>query len=847
MKLSKLINNLLLIILGAHIVVMPVLGQKEEPKISPEEKTKIEDVRKAFVALEALSVEEKKVLEEGILGPVEKGKGIKLGDLPLPFAALPTSVRSVLENIILKNPKIKLSIPGFPKGFAISGDTVLYGTQVGISFVFVIKTKKDPATKLPNLGISAKIDLPKGWKFSDSFPKLTSLNKLRLPRSTFFVSTFDYTDPFSKAAIKKGLFFLSGVEFTGPAQKLNLLKKIVTFEDIGVFFYASIPEKITDAIFAIKIPARIGLDFEDMHKKGKLKKPSKLVRKITTAGLTVAVTPALPLKLKVKTGIMLWLTTQEKPLEFSGELELDIEEATVAGRMEEEMFDPAFGLSWLALGDFGLKVFLNYEILAATGLPSGIAFHGKMGIGKAVPKPTASVTALAKVTLEQIGEFLFDGHIEKINLTEFVHFLSKVVKKEIPLTKLPPIELIDLDLKLAVTNVKIKEKEYKAGIEVSGGLRVGDKKGTVTVGFTPGEKKVWGKGYLSNIETKYFSLTGPGPDNKYGTKDDGLIVDLMISSEMQYFKMAGKIAIPPLKLAAQAVVGFAKDRIQTDIRTTIGDIFTIKGILNINPTNLKDFKFEGTFERGFHDMTMADIKKRIAEFKGKSEQDILSLDTKIKNYENQIKKAEATVKTGIYAEMAKTDVKIKGINTKIAQWEKEIAQWKKERENLGCKGLKALRPVCSSRWTKITSNNTKITEKKGEKLILEKTYKNFILKVGGKTADMVLKAVEGFPAEIDKLVNLKKTAQIGLKVISKLGEYIAQGLFLIKEASIKTSSQELEKKKLPEIIIVLQVGNKTLNLSLQFDKNNPKAIFKQVWDRIVNSVKTELKKVGLVK
>ncbi len=844
MKLSKLINNLLLIILGAHIVVMPVLGQKEEPKISPEEKTKIEDVRKAFVALEALSVEEKKVLEEGILGPAEKGKGIKLGDLPLPFAALPTSVRSVLENIILKNPKIKLSIPGFPKGFAISGDTILYGTDVSISLVLVKKT--GGTGKLPNLGISAKIDLPKGWKFSDSFPKLTSLNKLKLPRSTFFVSTFDYTDPFSKAAIKKGLFFLSGVEFTGPAQKLNLLKKIVTFEDIGVFFYASIPQKITDAIFAIKIPARIGLDFEDMHKKGKLKKPPKFVRKITTGGLIVAVTPA-PLKLKVKTSIILWLTTQEKPLEFSGEVELDVEEATVAGRMEEEMFDPAFGLSWLALGDFGLKVFLNYEVLTATGLPSGIAFHGKMGIGKAVPKPTASVIALAKVTPERIGEFLFDGHIEKIRLTEFVHFLSKAVKKEIPIAKLPPIELIDLDLKLALTNVKIKEKEYKAGIEVSGGLRVGDKKGTVTVNFTPGEKKVGGKGYLSNIETKYFSLTGPGPDNKYGTKDDGLIVDLMISSEMQYFKVAGKIAIPVLKLTAQAVVGLAKDRIQTDIRTTIGGIFTVKGILNINPTNLKDFMFEGSFERDFHDITMADIKKRIAEFKGKSEQDIASLDAKIKNYEDRIKKAEETVKTGIYAEVAKTDVKIKGINTKIAQWEKEIAQWKKERENLGCKGLKALRPVCSSREAKIIANQTKITEKKGEKVILKRTYKNFILKVGSKTADMVLKAVEGFPAEIDKLVNLKKIAQTGLRAVSKLAEYIAQGLFLIKEASIKTSSQELEKKKLPQVVIVLQVGNKTLNLSLQFDKNNPKAIFKQLWDKVVNSVKAELKKVGLVK
>ncbi len=755
----------------------------------------------------------------------KKNEPIGIKDFPgfMAKIPMPKEIKNILDNISITLPKIDIT----PTGFIVSGSATVYKATVSIGITVLIKEGK----------MSFKIAMPTGWKFSDTFKKLKVFDKLRLKKVYFVISEYAYRDLDLQVVINPGLNIGSDIELTNAVKDLKemvdkVLGKFLVAEQLSIKFFGYIPENVSKATCTIIVPARIGIDFEELHKKGKIKvKP--FINRIYTADFIASVSTKLDLY--ISTGVFVEIPKQ-KPLEFRGGVAFDPKVSKIAFEgIMKGMIKPAFGLDWLSLGNLGMRA----------GFIPAFPFIAEAGISGAVNIGDILKDASALINIDITGgSFIIDTKAKALNLDNLIALLVQMAKKDFKVKAMPPVRFSNLRLKVVPADAWIFGERYRAGLSAGGAVQIDTFKGSIDIDIIEIEKRLMAKGRLFPLKVPrkkpIFIITGTGPDRRYGTSDDSVILEIDLGARLpidkQKFYFDGTIEITPIKLKQKARIGFEKGKFSTAFETKIFNLFSAKSSVSFNTKHPEDFIFEAGMQQDFGNYVNREVGKAMAKFEenakrnlGNARKKVETIDEKMDDLRRKRDAAFRKLETGVAKEVRK-------LQEKIAKIDREISYWKEQ-----CKGVKKIAYPFKKCGRKIL------------KLIVEKTGLKIgkgVMTAGKKIIAGVGKAV----AAIDKALKLEEAAQkvarAGLKVaqgsvkaISEVTRAISGGFFAVENASIKALGKDLIKGNLPRVSMTISIPRiVTLNFrELQFDIKRPGKLFKDIARQIVDSVKKKKK------
>lgn len=441
------------------------------------------------------------------------------------------------------------------------------------------------------LGITVYINLPKNWKLSKLSSLFDKLDSIELPSGKFIITSFDHKDPYSYALLKKGLNFVSAVDLIGPLnfiqEFLNKISGYLVAQGTGkARFEGHIdPGNMADSQLSIILPIRLGVDFEEMYKKGKIKKEPKFLRRVALGdfvfaiqltpptGILKGLVPVADFSVMATAGVVFNFVTQADPVELRAGFLLSPQEAQIAGQMIG-LLEPAFGISWLSIGNFGTTLGINFAtapaMLAATGVPFNLLeLHGGLALGTGQTRSSGQIKAVVKFNLERPPDILFDGKIDKIDILALALKLGNIETMNIP-----KMVFTDLQLRLAPVAVKVMDMDYPSGITARGLFTLGSLSGLadVRVVMTKGKEKLIARGALTNIDTPFFKLMGKGLPG-FERENYGAAIDITIDKKVQKFLVTGMVSIPPLRFEQQVDMALNADRLSCKFNTNIFGIY----------------------------------------------------------------------------------------------------------------------------------------------------------------------------------------------------------------------------------------------------------------------------------
>ncbi len=449
----------------------------------------------------------------------------------------------VFKDLIIRSPTFvdaPLLERGEKYGFAVIGSIIYRGAESKIKVVFV-------RTVTDSVGISVAITLPESWKFSEHYPALAKMDELSLLSGQLIASNFDYNDPVL-GYVRTGLNFIARLNLTGPMEKfqevLSGWGQGIFVKGGGVLLSGAIAPNPAKSSFTFTLPLSIGVDFEDLYKRGKLSSRPKIFSSIMTDAWKVIIAPkeilaalqsghphASRIKtpdvglgnigISVQSGIVLGLVGQKDPLALDALIGyLPPASWTFAGELRGT-WDPAFNQPWLSLGDMAVEIDVDFEAMAAAalvGIPlpiTGIGVQGTFGFGALANRVLTTIAG--KVALKApssiseplpIPEFILKGAVSKIDFTSFVQLLGKMVGKEIVFKDLPPIQVSDVELMVAPTGGTIGSTIYPQGVVAKGSMQLGKFAGSLDIAISNAAKSIHASGSMTGIKMPFFSLTG---------------------------------------------------------------------------------------------------------------------------------------------------------------------------------------------------------------------------------------------------------------------------------------------------------------------------------------------------
>lgn len=455
-----------------------------------------------------------------------------------------------------------------------------------------------------DIGISASIEIPKGWKLSSVIPSIKGFDRVSLPYGRFIVSTFEYDDDLFATKVKEGLSIIAGLELVDSLKEvqdfLDSFKSSLVVEGMSdLFIQGQIPVDVTQASLKSVIPARIGIDFQKLYEQGKLSSPPAVKRFM--AG-------NLEIELKGKDGsingsmdAILVMASQEQPLTFRAGVGFRSNGASFFGEMDG-MYDPAFGTTWLALGNFGMYIDIDYTVqgaLIALGIPfSGIGFKGTMMFGSDhINRTMISLAAKMGVSSQSVPEILFAGKANRIELTQFIALLNKMVGRQVSEANLPTVIFSDLELYVSPKDITLGQDKYKQGMKASASMQFNDFKGyaSIEISTDPAKKGSFKAiGAIDPIEKRNFrfvkgtTISIPGTEKYLGPF---IIID--ISPEKSFYQMSGVVELPAIKVKQEVTLNMNQRFIEGYFETVIFDAY--KANLYLKTSNMPNEDFEARF------------------------------------------------------------------------------------------------------------------------------------------------------------------------------------------------------------------------------------------------------------
>jgi len=698
---------------------------------------------------------------------------------------VPDSFLPKMQGMVLKNLQVSMGIGPEAKQVEASGDVEFNKKKIQADILFKkIKGKKTVVTLILNL--------PPNWRISDDFPLLKPFDEFTTSNPKIVLSTEDYDEEKLKAALSKGLNFVSKIDMSGPLEEMKtfithlLEQQGITSEKLDdIVLVGALRKNILKSDFSAEIPIRITFDFEKLQKK----KP-KHIKKLTTEPFTLAIKADASFGLK--TGVSLYLTSQEEPITLVGEIAAGVNEFGLSAAMIGTL-DPAFGVNWLALGNFGIELDVDYKVLAATGLPSGFGLRGTMDLGQDKDKVSLDIAGKVELSATTGGEFIFSGKANKIPLSSFVGLLVKMVDKNVSMKKVPGLSFSDVELTVVPVPATIAGKSYESGVIVKGGVEVLGVKGGVDFKISAQELKIHGGAHLSKIDTPVFKITGKGPDREAGTKDDGPAMFLDISPEEQRVYISGMVEFPPLKISKEAEIDITPTGGSFKISEKLFGKFETEVAVSFDVENPQEFNAKFVFNNDLLSFLTKDVVKEIKKFEKKNVEEVEKLSAR-------------PVEEGGAEEVAR-------VENRIAELKEDIEKYKRE-----CDEASLLKKIyeCPESGAKITGA--------GIELASLEAYKEAILKPGVE----VVKGLTTATREVGKA---------GVIVTSRIAQWTAMGLgdFLnVTKVEGEFSGESLLAGKTPKLTLEGVLFGKHISLKdMYFDFNNPEHLFETLAQGII--------------
>lgn len=576
---------------------------------------------------------EAKVAEKGV---------ITFADFPEFFnLEYPDPIKKVFDNIVLKNPKIEQD----DFGLQISGTSQIHDKIANI--VFGIRISLSGTIKYKVI-----IELPLTWKFSDSVPEFRALDALEITSAYFVLSNSLYEEERFDDVMQKGLNIYFTTKLTrGPLKQLAklipgtnvlILRGVIEKETRNSFFKVTIPVEITFSKHVKTKELTFGIAFEKGDVEDVVYKP----------------------RFHIMTGLEVAVPEQKDPVDFSVEINFGVTSGSLAGWMEG-MWENAFGLKGFDIGDLAIEAGLDYALIGA-GMPlTELGVRGTFALGS-----KSLEVALKGDVGEPVGDIVvlgdFKGGLSLDDLVDFAFSIADVGKKKKKKIsaeqkkkirkKVPNIGLDRVRLYAAPKTTEFAEKAYKRGIHVLTEATIFGEKALLEIQL--GKRAIRGTGYLSDVKLGPFSITGAGPDQKKGTKDDGAIVGLNIDAYKPYFFVDGLIALDILGgISAETRVDISLDGIYAKMDVKLPGAFDALLEVSADRKTLSKAYFKGSFKESslesFSQMLFDEAYNLLEKAEKEVVDEIKKTNKKISVLKEKIKKKKRKCKKWIVAACTK--------------------------------------------------------------------------------------------------------------------------------------------------------------------------------------------------
>jgi hypothetical protein len=495
---------------------------------------------------------------------------------------------------------------------------------------------------------SLAIFLPAGFKVADlkvlkdipgvSKDTFDRFGAVDLPEGELIISNFNYTDPRLKIKIPAGISIVSktkvkqllsatraeiDLQTHGRAKDLPFIAKVKDDEPIlfklSLGFEGSLFKSIAAELF---LPTKLGIDFANLRKiesgfTPKFAKPFDNLNKSVKAVTSVLNQSPLNVIKEASIENVIAVIKYDKAtmlISFATELYVTANNGdhygmrgavllTLDQLIIELQKAPSIDKMHLGNGvymkEVALSVVADFIMLASTGVPiSGIGFMGVIDFPDAAE--TATVSLGGEVDIAKNG-LLMMGQVQNLDVTKLAQFNVSLIEnfgKKVgfdssKMTKsmqgLPKIKVNNGELYFASADMKLNGKDYKTGFGVGLDVTVADKY-TGRMAMIGNAQNLSADGSLSPIIIKdIVTITGPGPDGKYDTKDDGVVASFTLSSEKPEdakFNIAGRIAFPAIKTMGEGELFMGAEKVKGNFNATVQDLFTAKFYMDFKPKDV---------------------------------------------------------------------------------------------------------------------------------------------------------------------------------------------------------------------------------------------------------------------
>lgn len=701
-------------------------------------------------------------------------------------------------------------------------------TTKGTAYVFLdMKNQKK---------ISIEVELPENYKLSQAFPQLSKLNELTLPRGKFVASMIDYEK--DEWEYKYGLNFVADLELAGPLKALNTLKnkakemRSVVVSGGTAHLGGVIPPQLSNLVLKGDIPLRIGVDFTKIPQMPK--SVTKVFKQLTTDKFYLEVTPPPKVAFKVGGSIRVVLGTQPAPLVFALEGSVAPELVSIGGKMQGQL-----ELEWLSLGDFNFKVDVDEALVAAAaafGIPfTGFGIGGTINLGR--PGPAGECRAMlhaagqASVKSTGMSDLVVDIDAECLKFGDFVYFLSsvatkvKAAQKPLPLNKIPVMNINQLKGHLALTDMEVDGKKYKAGIAADADVEFFGQTGKINMVLNPDPMApaFHGSATMKPIDVKVLKISGVnGGDFNLNFMFDS------INPLNDFFRLDGKISIPPLGIAQEAKADFSDNLFKWHTVST-NPFYSTGFDISIDPSHPTNFTAAFSLSADFGSYLNSTVLSQLRQLKGDAVQKAAQADADITKFSRQI---DAAKRQGVGQVM-----------DEINRVDGELARLTRERD--------AHKAKCKDIFT--TFHECDAMNGLNVQIFGLQTYKETLLKPYKGTVEGFLNLMRDATKGLGDAQVLKKTTEGTIGALESVIDAISKTLSVIavRDASGSVNGSELLSGKLPQLrALVVDINipgfpKRTLNLTksgpLQFDFTNPAKSSEAIVTAIVNAIQELIK------
>ncbi len=772
-----------------------------------------------------------------------------IGNLISPYEKfIPQDIYSALMNNNLS--KVELSDQLAPEEEASYGtDAVIVRGRLEFertSLVLRILFFNDTTSINTKMAVSVALELPGVVRLSDFIKGFTSFDRIKFKNSTLAFSSAGYKDETLGVTLgEKQFTFISRISFAEQeVDDFNNLQTLMKKTGNSLIQYVDIKTVIASDPLKTKISFAVPFNLQKTYA------PGSSITKIAADTLNIDIEPG-KVAFDISMGMAMYLATQKLPLMFRMGGKLSKTELKVYGLMDG-MYDPAFGVDWLALGNFGVELDFNFALMS-TGIPiSGIGFRGDMGFGESNDRMLIGLAAKVDISSNSIPDIGLEANINEIDLGLLLSVLKKKTGKSKNTGDTPVIKFEDLNIKVMPTDVEIAGKEYKKGLEAKGYLDIAGIKGYGHVQVLPDTAACTVKGALSKIQTKNVTIAGPGLPGVIGMEDGpSLIFDMALNDKpvrQPQLTIGGEIFIDPIKWSAKAKFIASATKLYANVETTIGQNFEAQAEISLPLTEMAKFSVLFRAKIDFAQTIKLKMHEYAQKEKAEIQKDYIELDKKIKNFqiklENKIIEEQEQVKARLAKQAESYVIKLQAAERKMKEKLQKLilAQQEVQRDKMACKQgqvAKCFEIIGSGLKMVAADAAYEMAKMKIELLDSIAAIKEIAIQVEG---DVYARFYKEFTDLIEELNIAKKIKDTRLALLEASTLVVdALTAFSIKSFSIKVAGEDIAKGKIAtgslEWAINVAGVSKTGTWEGAIDFANPiefaKNFYKQIGEQIV--------------